>query len=99
MKRSIRLFYSAQRAFAWSLFYFLLGCGSVAWAAGASTEGNFVGVLALGFGALVALIFGTLRMTDSLRLRSLARRERAYETDLTARIQRRGIDADGNLHL
>lgn len=68
------------------------------WAAGVFLSSTAWGAV-LACSALAALLIAATHGSESARLGRLARKEQAFETDLAARIQRRGFDSCGNLML
>lgn len=98
MKRSKILFSESRRHALLSSTFFSVGIALGIWAAGVALT-SLSGGMGLAVAALVALWLAWIHAGECARLHRLARKERAYETDLSARLQRRGIDSIGNLML
>lgn len=98
MKRSKILFSESRRQALLASTFFAVGLALAIWAAGVALTSPSGGI-GLAVVALVALWLAWMHAGECARLLHLAKKERAYETDLTARMQRRGFDSMGNLVL
>lgn len=98
MKRSKILFIESRHHAVLAFAFFLTSAALGIWAAGVALT-SLPGGGGLAIAALVALWMSWAHAGECARLRRLARKERAYETDLSARMLRRGFDSVGNLIL